>query len=86
MIRLEKARQLDRIKDENEKTRLVNEIKASGPVLKLIDQIIQDRIAYFESTLENKIEQPYALAASVLAISELKKLTLLFKETTNDPT
>ena len=84
MIRLEKARQLDRIKDDNERTRLINEIKASGPVLRLIDQIIQDRITYFETTLDSKIASPYELAAHVHSISELRKLTLLFKETTDD--
>ena len=81
MIRLEKVNQLDRITDENARTRLVNEIKASGPVLKLIDQIITDRINYFECTLETKIASPYELAAHVHTIAELRKLTKLFKDT-----
>ena len=84
MIRLEKAKQLDRIKDENERTRLVNEIRASGPALRLVDQIIKDKISHFEQSLDGLIGDPYALAASVKTVSELRKLTQLFKETQDD--
>lgn len=84
MIRLEKARQLDRIKDENERKKLINEIKASGPALKLVHQILQDKIRHIEGSLITNINEPYLLAANVLVIAELKKLTQLFEETTDE--
>jgi hypothetical protein len=84
MIRLEKTTQIQRITDENERKRLVNEIKAAGPVLRLVEQLINDRIASLEGQLITSVEAPYTLAALVTTISELKKLTYLFEETTND--
>lgn len=84
MIRLEKCKQLDRLENEEEKLRLLNEIKAAGPVLKLIEQILDDKINYFESQYESNLSDPYLLSACVKTVSELKKLTDLFKETHND--
>lgn len=86
MIRLEKAKQVSRITDANERTKLINEIKCSGPALKIVDQIIKERIDYLEGSLDQLLEQPYNLAASVKTISELRKLTQLFKETHNNDT
>lgn len=84
MIRLEKSPQIDRIKDENEKKRLVNEIRASGPALRLVEQILDDKIAHLEGQYITVIGDPILLASYVNTVSELKKLTLLFKETSND--
>ena len=84
MIRLEKAKQIDRITDKNERTKLINEIKCSGPALKLVDQIIKEKIKHFEDSLHSQIGEPYGLAASVKTISELQKLTRLFEETQDD--
>ena len=72
--------------DENERKKLINEIKASGPVLKLVDQIIKDKIEHLEFHLESLIGRPYELACNVKTISELKKLTALFEVTHNDNT
>ena len=48
MIRLEKVKQIDRIENDNERKKLVNEIKASGPVLRLIEQIIQEKVNHID--------------------------------------
>ncbi len=84
MIRLEKCKQLDRIDDENEKKRLINEIKASTAVIKLIKQVVDEKIDYFESQYESHLSDPYMLSACVKTVSEFKKLTNLFEETHND--
>jgi hypothetical protein len=84
MIRLEKANQVQRITDDNERKRLVNEIKASGPTIKLIKEILSDKIAHLESQYESAVSDPYQLASLVRTVAELKKLTHLFEETTND--
>ena len=86
MIRLEKCKNIERITDENEKKRLINEIKASGPTLRLIKEIIDERITHLESQYISSISDPYLLAASVKAVHELQQLTQWFKETTNDNT
>ena len=85
MIRLEKTKQLDRF-DDNEKRKLIAEIRASKTVIDLIKQILEEKIVHLESQLVNYIEQPYQLAATVKTVSELKMLTKLFKETNNDNT
>lgn len=84
MMRLEKHKNLDRITDENEKRKLINEIKASRPTIKLIKEILDDKIAHLESQYISHINDPYLLSASVKTVSELKQLTQLFEETTND--
>lgn len=84
MIRLEKAKQLDRIKDDNERTKLINEIKASGPALRLVDQILKEKILHLEATLDKILNEPYLLAANVKVITEFRKLTQLFEETKDD--
>ncbi len=84
MIRLEKCKQIDRIDDENEKKRLINEVKASSSVIKLIKQILDEKIDHIESQYESNLSDPYLLSASVKTVSELKKLTNLFEETHND--
>ena len=86
MIRLEKHKILDRITDENERKKLVNEIKASGPTLRLIEEIIDDKIDHLESQYISHISDPYLLSACVKTVFELKQLTYWFKETTNDNT
>ena len=84
MIRLEKHKNIERITDENERKRLINEIKASGPVLSLIKEILEERITYLESQYIGSISDPYLLAASVKTVSELKQLTHYFEATHND--
>ena len=86
MIRLEKCKNIARITDENEKKRLVNEVRASGPVLRLIKEIIDEKISHLESQYISSISDPYLLAASVKTVSELQQLTYWFEETTNDNT
>ncbi len=84
MIRLEKCKQLDRIDNDNEKKRLINEIKASTSVIRLIKQIVDEKIVHFELQYESNLSDPYMLSACVKTVSELKKLTNLFEETHND--
>jgi hypothetical protein len=85
MIRLEKVKQLDRYPDQ-EKRKMVAEIKASSTTIKLIKTILDEKISHLESQMVNLIEEPYQLAATVKTVSELKTLTKLFEETSNDNT
>lgn len=85
MIRLEKTKQLDRLSD-NEKRKMIAEIKASRTVTDLMKTILEEKISHLESQLVSYIEQPYQLAATVKTVSELKTLTKLFEETNNDNT
>ena len=84
MIRLEKHKNIERIKDENERKKLVNEIKASGPALRLVKEILEERIDLLEARYITHLEDPYTLAASVSSVEELKQMTKWFKETNND--
>jgi hypothetical protein len=85
MIRLEKIKQLDRYSDQ-EKRKMVAEIKASKTVTDLIKAVLDEKISHLESQLMSYIEQPYQMAAAVKTVSELKTLTKLFEETNNDNT
>lgn len=84
MIRLEKHKNIERINDENERKRLVNEIKASGSALNLVKEILEERIDYLEARYITHLEAPYTLAAYVSVVDELKQMTKWFKETNND--
>ena len=84
MIRLEKHKNIDTIQDENDRKKLINEIKASGTALNLVDQIIKERLEHLENSLDSSVGDPYQLAGIVKSMGELRKLTTLFKETNND--
>lgn len=85
MIRLTKTKQLDRL-DDNEKRKMIAEINASKAVTTFIKTVLDEKISHLENQLVSYIEQPYLMAAAVKTVSELKTLTKLFEETTNDNT
>ncbi len=80
MIYLEKHKNIDKIEDKNLQNKMINEIRASIPALLFVSEILEDKIKYLESLYESHLSDPYVLSAHVKTVSELKKLTRLFKE------
>jgi hypothetical protein len=70
--------------DEEERKGLLNQIKASRSVLKLVQTILEEKITNLEGSYVQSLTEPSVLSGKVQTVIELKKLTKLFEETTND--
>lgn len=83
MLRLQKVKQMNRLSD-NERKLLIAEINAARSVCKLLSDVLTDKIEHYEASYESLLDRPTELAGAIKCVAELKRLTKLFEETTEE--